>query len=962
MAFQRSYSKVWWGSDNQTMPGMNGGSVMNSAIHQMLTSSNNVSLTSGGLYYNQQQKPQQQQQRNQHQPQMQQEPHQQYQSFGGSAYHSLDLHQYKYGGNLSRIQEVEDEHNISKLSWGKHDSPGSLRSQDSGFSDNEEFHHTRSLSGRSSKTSSPSSKSSFGSPQSTRSVETPPTVVRKTVRSDYYTSLVNVSRRITFPASPVANNKLQHSSSSPIQEPSNAEVEDEGPSLLEKLDSMQLMNESPVAQQPYFEQSREPAPPTPIRSANPRIKKRRKVQRKPTTPLSPTRKRCQSCNNSESHEDDSDGEEQQNQNTSHRSIPEYNNETVYLGGPPTCSTPPPPYNNETVVLGGPLEDSQHNNTLKYDDYGVSPLRLHTRFSGHTSTPKALKETCGFSSNSSMAPFLECNEYDNTLLNGHSPDVQFWLDDLRMSYDQEVMSTLQTKSIAQEAIKNLKITTSTVAKFIRQLQQKALRMQQCFERTERQLGGSENISLHEALSGSLHLLGNVAEFTHILERRSVFFAENRLERKRYEDYIDQIRMVHKDTRYSLENQHYINLESLLEDLQVLKRILLIAVRQVYEKLVRILIQSIENGRCDLMLKANINMVATLMNIDYDGFASLIDAFVQTEAVRTLLVVCLDNKSSSVRAQSLRALATICCAPEPIFQLGSCGGIEVIRDILQIGEPTKKSAQKEIKRSDLERREAVSLLTQITAAWHGPDHRVDGLRDCVETVVEGLTRLLVFTECPQTLLLCAAALNNLSRMEITSHYSIMSHETIFKLIDTMESRDEGINVFLYEQIVAMLYNMSLNKKCHSHLANGSIVNFITYAYQTEFYKIYSTRGESEAQQRCIKTILHTLTRLVQDSVLGMELLEQHNHMPSALFYSLSAPPRGQEFQRQQQLYHQQHLPLDISTSREISFLARRLDSHRQQEQSEFEPGQEHNELCHEERESKLKTQLQRQESYV
>ncbi|XP_073848648.1 spindle orientation adaptor protein inscuteable [Musca autumnalis] len=961
MAFQRSYSKVWWGSDNQYAT--ISGATMNPAIHQMLTSSNSSSgncLTNGGLYsyYSQ----------TAAQPQPQKAP--QYQPFGGSTYHSLDLHQYKAYGNLSRIQEVEDENNISKLSWEKHDSPGSLRSQDSGFSDNEEYHNTRSLSGRSSKTSSPSkslssSKTDMGSPSSTRTVETPPTVVRRPGRTDYYTSLVNVSRRISFPTSPLANNKQEFENNHREEED---DEDEQGPSLMEKLDSMQLMNESPVAHPQNLNDSFNSSQSscdatTPIRGNNPRIKKRRKVQRKATAPLTPTQRRCQ---NYEEEDRESDLEE------SHRVIPEYNNETVYLGGaPPTCSTPPPPYNNETVVLGGPLDDSQHspNNTLKFDMHGVSPLRLQDRFNGHTSTPKIQK---GFPAGCTLPPMIDCHEYDNTLLNGHSPDVQHWLDDLRMSYDHEVMSTLQTKSIAQEAIKNLQITSSTVAKFIRQLQQKALRMQTCFEKTERLLS-EENVTPLEAINGALHLLDNISEFTHILERRVVFFADSRIERRRFEDYLDQIRMVHKDTRYSLENHHYINLESLLEDLQVLKRILLMSVRQVYEKLVRNLMQSIENSRCDLMLKANLNMVATLMNIDYDGFASLIDAFVQTEAVRTLLVVCLDNKLSSVRAQALRTLATICCAPEPIFQLGHCGGIEVIRDILQIeGDNNKKSKEPEVKRSDLERREAVSLLTQITAAWHGPEHRVDGLKDCVETVVEGLTRLLVFTECPQTLLLCAAALNNLSRMEITSHYSIMSHETIYKLVETMERRDEGITVFLYEQIVAMLYNMSLNKKCHSHLANANIVNFITYAYQTEFYKIYSTRGESEAQQRCIKTILHTLTRLAQDSVLGMELLTQQNHMPSAFFFSLTPNTTtnngaGSDSQRTPEFYQQQQmLPLDISASRDISFLARQISQHEQQRHHhQYQGFKENNELSMEAKEkgdNTLKMQLQRQESYV
>lgn len=122
MAFQRSYSKVWWGSDNQYAT--ISGATMNPAIHQMLTTSNSGSITSGGLYSYYSQPAQQQPQKAQP---MKQQP--QYQPFGGSTYHSLDLHQYKAYGNLSRIQEVEDENNISKLSWEKHDSPGSLRSQ-----------------------------------------------------------------------------------------------------------------------------------------------------------------------------------------------------------------------------------------------------------------------------------------------------------------------------------------------------------------------------------------------------------------------------------------------------------------------------------------------------------------------------------------------------------------------------------------------------------------------------------------------------------------------------------------------------------------------------------------------------------------------------------------------------------------------------------------------------------------
>lgn len=83
MSFQRSYSKVWWGSEQS-------------------------SLTSGGFYSG---------------------------FSGGSSTSSTSNYPQRQPaslgplGNLSCIQEVEDEQNSSKLSWHKHDSPGSLRSQ-----------------------------------------------------------------------------------------------------------------------------------------------------------------------------------------------------------------------------------------------------------------------------------------------------------------------------------------------------------------------------------------------------------------------------------------------------------------------------------------------------------------------------------------------------------------------------------------------------------------------------------------------------------------------------------------------------------------------------------------------------------------------------------------------------------------------------------------------------------------
>ncbi|KAH8371164.1 hypothetical protein KR093_006366 [Drosophila rubida] len=827
MSFQRSYSKVWWGSESQQT---------------------GSSFTSGGFYshynYGYHLQPQQQLQQQQQQP--------------ASLDSALQRQLGNNAGNLSSIQEVDDEQNGSKLSWHKHDSPGSLRSQDSGFSDNEEQHNSQSsaaVAGTASAAGTPSA-----SPTSLRSVATPPTVIRRVGNSSFYSPLVSVTRRISF-------NGVATSPSKPQQPPAGVDEDEDELSasrsrLFEQLDSLQL-------------DEKEVSPATPPRPA---VRRRKRLARKAK---------------SQSEPEQSDEEPV----TPVTPPPPYNNETVYLG------EAPPPYNNETVTFGAaaPEDEHEHEETLKFE--ALSPLR--SRFTASTSTPKAARTAA---KPPQLKPELERN-----------PAVQSWLQAERWSCEPEVMCMLQHKSIAQEAYKNYTITTSAVAKLMRQLQQQALDLQAHFERTERALAGLQATTLSEALAGATRLLTHLDEFACVLERRGVFFNEARVERRRFEQHLQQIRTVSKDTRYSLERQQYMNLDSLLDDVQLLKRHTLITLRLIFERLARVLVLSIEQSRCDLLLRANINMLATLMNIDYDGFASLSDAFVQNEAVRALLVIVLDHQQTSVRALALRALATLCCAPQAIAQLGGCGGIEIVRDILQVGGS--------VERGGIERREAVSLLAQITASWHGAEHRVDGLKDCAETLVAGLAALLTPDCCAQTLLLCAAALNNLSRMEATSHYSIMSNEAIFRLISTLEHQSSGISVFLYEQIVGMLENMSLNKKCHSHLANGIIINFITSVYQTEFYKTYDSRAECDAQRRSIKAILHTLTRLVQHShTLGAELLEQWA-LPDLLRHSLAMHtdrPRAGAGVGGGQLDHSSGYGGDISQ------LARQLLQAHQQEQ--------------------------------
>lgn len=119
MAFQRSYSKVWWGSDNQQL---SSALALSAAAGGATANNDGTSFTSGGFYYGSYFAQKTQQQLNAQRLQCN--------NHGSGGYHSLDSGSFRsYVGNLSRIQEVDDEQNNSKLSWGKRDSPGSLRSQ-----------------------------------------------------------------------------------------------------------------------------------------------------------------------------------------------------------------------------------------------------------------------------------------------------------------------------------------------------------------------------------------------------------------------------------------------------------------------------------------------------------------------------------------------------------------------------------------------------------------------------------------------------------------------------------------------------------------------------------------------------------------------------------------------------------------------------------------------------------------
>nr|XP_040233906.2 uncharacterized protein LOC120956483 [Anopheles coluzzii] len=470
-------------------------------------------------------------------------------------------------------------------------------------------------------------------------------------------------------------------------------------------------------------------------------------------------------------------------------------------------------------------------------------------------------------------------YDNPLLNGHQPAVQGWLDGLRFSCQNEVMSILQTKSIATEAGRSLKLTSTVAVKILRHLQGKVSTLQGEFERVEKLFAAIRKYHTAQQAEDESddeedekEIYQKVAPFVHGLatdldafvrkQQATDYFgreASERDDRRKFAENARALADMLGDLRAAASSSDTFDYRSVEEEIQIVKRYFLITVRLIFKNLVRVIVDAVEGARCELMLRSNLSYVASLSNLDYGGLASLNDAFIANGTVRVLLLVCVESKLSSVRALALRALATVCSTTETIRQLERADGLEVLRDILAVAEGDDG-------RSEPELREAVSVLTQITAPWHGEDHRLEGLKQYVHGIVEAITEIIVKTSCCQTLLLCTASLNNMTRIEPTAVYSVMSQDTVDKLQQATEQRGPGASIFLYEQFTSTLYNMSTNWKCHHHLASRPLLTFLVQVLAQKFHQQQPSRVESEAQRKTIRNILHVLARLLSGGSLA------------------------------------------------------------------------------------------------
>ncbi|KAI4476371.1 hypothetical protein M0804_013642 [Polistes exclamans] len=174
------------------------------------------------------------------------------------------------------------------------------------------------------------------------------------------------------------------------------------------------------------------------------------------------------------------------------------------------------------------------------------------------------------------------------------------------------------------------------------------------------------------------------------------------------------------------------------------------------------------------------------------------------IRALLTYLISaiRKSNDYVATSLRALSSVCCSRTAIEHFVKDDGPEIVIDLL--------SSQTS---SEINKMEATALIVQITAPWTnavGLPH----VEPFADTLIIALGNLIENASSEQTLLLTAAALNQISKSRKCADI-IIKQDTVKKLLRSVKKSNGG-NVWLMQQVASLINELARLPEAREYLA--------------------------------------------------------------------------------------------------------------------------------------------------
>lgn len=380
-------------------------------------------------------------------------------------------------------------------------------------------------------------------------------------------------------------------------------------------------------------------------------------------------------------------------------------------------------------------------------------------------------------------------------------VLTWSKEIRKNFEAECMTTLQSKSITAELNEKIDHLANSITSDIRTIIAHSASIETEYQNLNREQ--------HHICALCQSLAGNIMNFFKTYQKIT-----HRSTTKLY----DEIKASPPEKALQL-------VSTLFDKWQQIRR-------DVYFEHVKNLVSKVEDPISELSLRATVTGIIFIASRN----EQIAEIFIENDLIPILLILCEKCEGSTVRCLLLRALATLCCTAQAVRHFEKYSGIQVITDILE-----------EDARPEPERSEAATVLAQVTAPWIEDNNNIRGLQDHSKNLVKALTKFIKTTRCCQNLLLCAAALSNISSLDTLSIKYIIYQDSIRNLLDSVNRKSHG-NVYLLEQIACLIANTSAQEISRSYLsevgASKALIYFLKNNYGEEFEHV-----ERRLQQKAI-----------------------------------------------------------------------------------------------------------------
>ncbi|KAK3097404.1 hypothetical protein FSP39_009333 [Pinctada imbricata] len=228
------------------------------------------------------------------------------------------------------------------------------------------------------------------------------------------------------------------------------------------------------------------------------------------------------------------------------------------------------------------------------------------------------------------------------------------------------------------------------------------------------------------------------------------------------------------------------------------------------------------------------------------------------VRALLDICRTDSLHFAHSQALRALATISCVNESLFEIEKEGGVECLLDILcdsQSGERV--------------RGEVAGVIAQVTSPCLENAHQLSGLMDNIEELLRCLLGLCYTTRSEEVFLLSSAAIANITFMDNQACETLLQLEAPRILISAC-STTVADSLFAKDQVATVLANMVAVDVCrHDILGHGGIS--LALQLLNERPCDYKSPAEISACERVQQKAAIALTRMCREEEVAEKIVD-------------------------------------------------------------------------------------------